>query len=373
MGLLVRKNTHIDPINLEEYAALAQSYLNPLTWDYFQGGSDDEVTLRANCKAYKHIQIRPRVLVNVSTCSLATTVLGVPVGMPILVAPVGCQGLAHSEGECATVRAAGRAGTIMVVSAMSNYRLEDIIQVASGPCWFQLYMFRDRQVSEELVKRAEAAGYCALVLTVDAPRLGRRERDIRNQFSLPAPLHLANFSPAFGSIASQSQPGVSAIEQHAAITFDSTLTWEVLDWLHSLTSLPILLKGILTAEDAKRALDHGVTGIIVSNHGGRQLDGVPATIDVLPEIIEAVARRCEVYLDGGIRRGTDILKALALGARAILIGRPIIWGLAVHGERGVYNVLNLLRAELELAMMLAGRPSLDSIDSSLIRQDGSPL
>jgi isopentenyl diphosphate isomerase/L-lactate dehydrogenase-like FMN-dependent dehydrogenase len=258
----------------------------------------------------------------------------------------------------------------MVASTMSTRSLEDIAGAAGGPLWFQLYVYRDRRVSESLVRRAEGAGYQALVLTVDAPRLGSRERDVRNGFSLPPHLHRANFiddEPIDVSQRTQRTQGASAIALHAAAAFDASLTWEAVTWLRSVTRLPVLLKGILTSEDAALAVEHGADGIIVSNHGGRQLDSAPATIEALPEVARAVGGRCEVYLDGGVRRGTDVLAALGLGARAVLVGRPILWGLAVDGTAGVYHILELLRAELSLAMTLAGRPNVASIDGSLVR------
>jgi isopentenyl diphosphate isomerase/L-lactate dehydrogenase-like FMN-dependent dehydrogenase len=236
----------------------------------------------------------------------------------------------------------------MVASTSSTRSLEDIARATNGPLWFQLY-FHDRESSEELIHRATAAGYCALVVTVDSPRWGRKERTMRSSFRLPPHLHKANFTDKYPA------------------EVDASLTWESLAWLRSLTSLPIILKGILTAEDTVLALKHGVEGIIVSNHGGRQLDGVSASIEALPEVVAAVNGHCEIYLDGGIRRGTDILKALALGARAVLVGRPILWGLAAHGIEGVCRVLELLRSELELAMALAGCPTLASIDPTLVK------
>ena len=341
------------PINVSEYEALARSRIERTAWDYYQGGSDDEVTLRENCRAFERIKLRPRMLVDVRTIDMQTTVLGTPISMPIMVAPTAFHGLAHTEGECATARAAGMAGTLMTASTFSNYRLEEIAQASSGPLWFQLYIYEDLQVSAELIRRAEKAGYKAIVVTADAPKLGKRERDIRNSFALPPHLREANFEPA--------------IQAEDYIPLPLAVTWDTVDWLQSLTSIPILLKGILTAEDALLALEHGAKGIIVSNHGGRQLDGVQASIETLPEIVEAVAGRCEVYLDGGIRRGTDVLKALALGARAVLVGRPIIWGIAVNGHEGAHHVLQILHDELELAMTLAGHPTLASIDRSLVK------
>jgi isopentenyl diphosphate isomerase/L-lactate dehydrogenase-like FMN-dependent dehydrogenase len=264
--------------------------------------------------------------------------------MPILIAPTAFHCLAHPDGECATTQAASRAGTVMVASSSSTRSLEDIARKASGPLWFQLYV-STRKKTEELVHRAALAGYRAFVLTVDSPRWGRKEQAIRSGFHIP---FKANFT--------------DEVDEE-----DVSLTWESLDWLRSLTSLPIILKGILTAEDAALAVQHGVDGIIVSNHGGRQLDSVSPGIEALPEVAEAVGGYCELYLDGGIRRGTDVLKALALGARAVLVGRPVLWGLAVNGADGVYHVLELLRAELELAMVLAGQPRLSDIDRSLVK------
>ena len=343
----------MDPINVFEYEALAQAKMNPAFWDFYQGGSDDEVTLRANRTAFERIRLRPRVLVDVSAGALnmRTTVLDTPVSMPILVAPTALHSMAHPEGECATAQGAGMANTLMIASTTATRSIEEIAQAASGPLWFQLYVYPSFQVAEKLVRRAEAAGYRAIVLTVDLPYLGNREKDRHNNVTIPPePFYEANFV----DVEEKGQPWVP-------------LTWESLSWLRSITSLPILVKGILTAEDAVLAVEHGVTGIIVSNHGGRQLDTALASIDALPEIVEAVTGRCEVYIDGGIRRGTDILKALALGARAVLVGRPILWGLAANGAQGVFQVLEILRKELELSMALAGRPTLDSIDRTLLK------
>ena len=341
----------MEPLNVFEYGKLAQERMNPAYWEYYNGGSDDEVTLRGSRAAYERIRLRPRVLVDVSNCDTHTTVLGTPVSMPILVAPMALHCLAHPEGECATAQGAGMAGTLMIASTTSTRNIEEIAQAATGPLWFQLYVYPSLQVAEKLVQRAEAAGYRAIVLTVDLPRLGRREKDIRNNVTIPpSPYFEANFV----DVEKVGQAWVP-------------LTWESLSWLRSITSLPILVKGILTAEDALLAVEHGVDGIVVSNHGGRQLDTAIPSIEALPEVVDAVAGRCEVYLDGGIRRGTDILKALALGARAVLLGRPVLWGLAVNGAEGVRHVLELLHNELELDMALAGRPTLDSIDRSLVK------
>jgi len=348
------------PINISDYEALAQTRLDKPVWDYYFGGSGDELTLRANRAAFERIRLRPRFLVDVSTIDTRTTVLGTPVKMPILVAPSACHCMAHPEGELATACGTGAVDTLMVASTVATRSLEEIAEVATAPLWFQLYVYEDHDFTASLVKRAQAAGYRALVITVDTPHISKRERDIRNNFILPPPpLVTANFTRQ--DTANATNPITTHIETSAS------LTWDLIPWLRSLTSLPILLKGILTAEDALLAVEHGVEGIIVSNHGGRQLDGAIASIEALPEIVEAVAGRCEVYVDGGVRRGVDVLKALALGARAVLVGRPILWGLAVDGQAGVERVLKLLHGELEMAMGLSGRPTLASIDQSLVR------
>ena len=341
------------PVNLLEYEPLAQARVEADAWDYYQGGSDDEVTLQANRSAFERVRLRPRVLIDASKIDTRTTVLGAPISMPIMIAPMACHVFAHPEAECATARAAGQEETLMAVSTVANRTIEEIAEVAGGPLWFQLYTNENPRVSERLVQRADAAGYRAVILTVDTPRLGRRERDIRNQFKLEARSLLANFQ--------------EAVADEPTFSRHVTDTWETVDWLRTVTKLPLLLKGILTAEDALLAVERGVEGIIVSNHGGRQLDGSLAAIEALPEIAEAVAGRCEIYLDGGVRRGTDVLKALALGARAIFIGRPILWGLAVDGQEGARHILQLLRNELEVAMGLSGCPTLASINRSLVK------
>lgn len=356
----------MEPINLFDYEALAEQQMAHIrwAWDYYQGGSEDEVSLRANRTAFERLRLRPRVLVDVSTCDLRTSVLGSPVSMPILVAPTAGHGLAHPEAECATARAVQHAGTLMVVSTDSTRSLEEIAQTGEARRWFQLYIDSPRQAAQ-LIRRAETAGYQALVLTVDAPRRGHRERDLRNDIDK----QLEASYPAVGS--GNVSPLTEEQNDHRLEEEDtarpSLLTWGVLPWLRSITTLPILLKGILTAEDARLAVGTGVAGIVVSNHGGRQLDGAIAPIEALPEVVEAVGGRCEVYVDGGVRRGSDVLKALALGAHAVLLGRPILWGLAVNGEEGVGHVLQLIRAELELAMALSGCPTLSSISRSLVR------
>jgi 4-hydroxymandelate oxidase len=304
------------------------------------------------------------VLVDVSHLDLATTVLGRSVAFPIMLAPTAFNRLAHPDGEAAAARAAGAAGTIMVASTMSNCTLEAIAAAATGPLWFQLYVYRDRGLTESLVRRVEAAGFEAIVLTVDTPRLGRRERDLRNNFALPPDLLIGNFQDA-GRDATRWASNAT-FNDYVHEFFDPSLTWDAVTWLQSLTKLPVVLKGILRADDARRAAGIGVAGVMVSNHGGRQLDGAVPAISALSDVVEAAGDRLEVLLDGGVRRGVDVLKALALGARAVLVGRPYLWGLAVNGEAGVRDVLEILRRELALAMALAGVATVRDVDRSLV-------
>jgi 4-hydroxymandelate oxidase len=357
------------PINLYDYEALARERMAPAVWDTYAQGSEDEITLRANRSAYTAVRLRPSTLVDVRSCDTSTTVLGTPLRIPVMIAPMSVHQLMHPEGELATARAASTAGTLLVEATLSSYSLEAIAAAVPGsPLWFQLYIYRDRDLTRHLLERVEQAGYRAIVLTVDAPYVANRERDRYNKFTLPEQFTFGNF---LGS--GYREEGATEV---TPITWQNRgereiLTWDIIPRLRSLTSLPIVLKGILTMEDAARAAEAGVDGIIVSNHGGRQLDGVLPTIEALPEVVGAVDGRCEVYMDGGIRRGTDILKALALGARAVLIGRPVIWGLAVNGEAGVRDVLHILEEELLLAMRLAGRTTLSSIDRSLVKISGT--
>ena len=353
------------PVNLYDFEAAALARLPRPTRDYFCGGANDEITLERNRAAYEAIPIHYRVLRDVSHRDLSTSVLGIPLSMPIVVAPTACHQLAHPDGELATARAAGAAGTLMMISTLANYAMEDISRVATGPLWFQLYVYRDRGVTLELLQRAAAAGCQAIVLTVDAPVGGQRERDVRNEFCLPEGIVMRNLLPAGRSFAGLEDKGSAAAYINAM--FDPSISWRDLDWLAVHTQLPVLVKGLVRADDAVRAREHGAQGVIVSNHGGRQLDTSPATIEVLESITTAIDGRIEVLIDGGVRRGTDVLKALALGARAVLVGRPILWGLSVDGEPGVRRVLDILRQELDVAMALAGCRSVDEIDTDLIR------
>ena len=322
------------PVNVWDYERLAEETLDANAHAYFAGGAGDEVTLRDNLAAFERRKLRPRMLVDVSSVSTATTVLETDVALPILIAPLALQRMAHPEGELATARAAAAAGTIMCLSTASTARAAEVAAAAPGaPRWFQVYVFSDRSQTEDLIAEAIESAFSALVLTVDTPFLGRRERDIRIDFQIPE--HLSVAGEIFGG------------------HFDATLSWNDVEWLSGY-GLPVVVKGILTAEDARLACEQGAAAVVVSNHGGRQLDGVPASLDALVEIVSAVDGRAEVLLDGGIRRGTDVLKALALGARAVLIGRAMVWGLAAGGEEGVTDVLRLLQREVELGLALLG-------------------
>jgi 4-hydroxymandelate oxidase len=340
-------------LNVQELERLARERLSSMAYDYYASGAHDEHTLRENIAAWSRLALHYRVLVDVSSRDASTTVLGAPVSMPVLVAPTAFHKLACPEGELATARAAARAGTIMVLSSLSNTAIEDVAAAAGDALWFQLYVYRDRGATAALVARAEAAGARALVVTVDAPLLGRRERDVRNQFHLPPGLCVENVSAAgHGEVGLRDRE--SGLASYFAEKLDPSLRWKDIAWLCSLTRLPVLVKGLVRPDDARRAIDSGAGGVIVSNHGGRQLDAAPATASVLGPIADAVQGRIEVLVDGGIRRGTDVLKALCLGARAVLVGRPILWGLAVEGEQGAFGVLEGLREELDHAMALAG-------------------
>lgn len=349
------------PVNIYEYEALAKERLPRPEYDFIAGGATDEITLRRTREAFDSIMLRPRMLVDISERDLSTTVLGQRIAFPIMVDPAGGHGRAHSDAELATARAAGAMGTVMILSSGSTYTLEDVAKAATGPIWFQQYLYKDRELSKLMAQRAEAAGYRALCLTLDSTVRAKRERNIRNNYST-AP------SPNYAGLELQdnSWGGNSDAPRGANQLIDRAATWPYLDWLAANTPLPLLVKGIMTGEDARLCAEHGVKALIVSNHGARNLDTTFASIEVLPEVVEAVDGRVEVYLDGGIRRGTDVLKALALGARAVLIGRPLFWGLAVDGEAGLRTVLEMLRDELNMAMGQCGRPTIQSIDRSLL-------
>lgn len=351
-------------INLEDYRRLAEQNLSKPAYDYYASGAHDEVTLGRNQKAFQELCLHYRVLVDVSQRDLSTSILGQPVSMPILLAPTAFHAMATPEGEVATARAAAQAGTIMTLSTLSNRPLEQVAEAATAGLWFQLYCYKDRAATQALVERAEAAGARALVLTVDAPLLGCREADVRNSFQLPEGLRVVNMSAS--GLADFPEGEGSGLAAYFKALLEPALTWKDLAWLKSVTKLPLLLKGVVRADDALRALDHGADGLVVSNHGGRQLDTSPATISVLPSISRALGGKLPILLDGGVRRGTDVVKALALGAQAVLIGRPVLWGLAAKGQEGVFEVLELLRGELDLAMALCGTPSIADIGEDLL-------
>lgn len=354
------------PINLFEYQTLASQQLSPMARDYYASGSWDEITLRDNRAAFERYKLRPRMLVDVSQRDLSTTILGQSLPLPILIAPMAFQCLAHPEGEIATAKAAAKLGSVMVLSTLATTSMEDVASVRSQtPQWFQLYVHRDRGLTRALVERAHAAGFQALCLTVDAPVLGKREKDTHNQFVLPSDMELANFS-RLAHLEISYQPGESGLFAYFLEQLNPALTWSDLEWLQSLSPLPLVVKGILRGDDAIRAVEHGAKAVMVSNHGGRQLDGAIASIDALSEVVAAVGDQVDVLVDGGIRRGTDVLKALALGAKGVLLGRPVLWGLTLAGEAGVKHVLELLRDELDLAMALSGCAKLQDIDSSLV-------
>jgi isopentenyl diphosphate isomerase/L-lactate dehydrogenase-like FMN-dependent dehydrogenase len=331
------------PVNVWDYERLAEEKLDANAAAYYFGGAGDEVTLRDNVAAFERRKLRPRVLVDVGAVSTKTTVLGTEVALPVLIAPLAMQRMAHPDGEEATARAAAAAGTIMCLSSAATCAPA---QLTEGSRWFQVYVWRPRSQTEAAIEEAVASGYSALVLTVDVPYIGRRERDLRIDFKVPEELTVQGDLFAGG--------------------FDATVGWRDLEWLAGY-GLPVVIKGLLTAEDALLACEHGAAAVVVSNHGGRQLDGVPATLDVLGEVVDAVDGRAEVLLDGGVRRGVDVLKALALGARAVLIGRAMLWGLAVAGEEGVSDVLRMFRDEVELGLGLLGCPSPADVSRAHVR------
>ena len=330
--------------NLREFEELARSRLSPAAFAYYAGGSWDELTLRDNEAAFARRKLLPRVLVDVATVDPSTSVLGQPVTLPFGFAPAANQGLAHGDAEVIPARVAANRRLLYCLSTFSNQPLEDVAAVGRGTRWFQLYIQKDRGRSEEMVRRAAAAGYQAILLTVDLPSAGYREREIRQPLSDGGSLPNIGWAEAYRG---------SVVE-----LIDQSLSWADLAWLRGLSDLPLVIKGILDPADAALAVDHGAAGVIVSNHGGRQLDRAPASIDALESVVDAVAGRAEVYLDGGIRRGTDVVMALALGARAVFIGRPFLYAMAAAGEAGILRCVEILEAELRIAMMLLGAPTL---------------
>ncbi|XP_064972603.1 glycolate oxidase 5-like isoform X1 [Musa acuminata AAA Group] len=376
--------------NVMEYEAVAKQKLPKMVFDYYASGAEDQWTLKENREAFSRILFRPRILIDVSRIDMTTTVLGFKISMPIMIAPTAMQKMAHPEGEYATARAASAAGTIMTLSSWATSSVEEVASTGPGIRFFQLYVYKDRNVVAQLVRRAERAGFKAIALTVDTPRLGRREADIKNRFTLPpfltlknfegldlgkmdkvslrCPCSLSDFMSMFlaQNVFGEMQADDSGLASYVAGQIDRTLSWKDVKWLQTITTMPILVKGVLTAEDTRLAIQSGAAGIIVSNHGARQLDYVPATITALEEVVKAAQGRVPVFLDGGVRRGTDVFKALALGASGIFIGRPVVFSLAAAGEAGIRNVLQMLRDEFELTMALSGCTSLKEITRSHI-------
>ena len=348
-------------VAIEDFEEVARRRLDAMTYAYIAGAAGDEISLRRNRSAFDALLLKPRVLRDVSHIDTTLELFGMALSAPLLLAPTAYHRMVHPDGELATARGAGAAGLPLVVSTLANTTFEDIAAVATSPLWFQLYMQTDRGFARDLVQRVEAAGCRAICITVDTPVLGSRRREVRAGFGLPEGLERANLRGCPGATSSHLDEG----GVYSAV-LDAAMTWEAIDWVRGFAKVPVLLKGILAPEDAVLAVEHGVAGIIVSNHGARNLDTTPATIEALPLVVAAVDGRLPVLLDGGVRRGTDVVKALALGARAVLVGRPSLWGLAAAGAEGVEKVVKLLRTELVAAMALCGLPTLAAIDAAAL-------
>lgn len=344
-------------VNCEDFERRAAELLEPGVHGYYAGGAGDERTLRDNVAAFRRHRLLPRVLVDVGAVDPRTTVLGREISMPVIVAPVALQKLAHADGERGMAQAAADAGTISTLSTLATTRPSDA--VVDGPQWFQLYVLKDRGVSRALTDEAVASGFEAIVLTVDAPRAGRRERDLRTGFNVPPHVDMPAVTAAVGTSARITPAGFFDL-------VDRTLTWQGLEELASASPVPVIVKGVHCAEDARRAVDHGAAAVVVSNHGGRQLDNVPASLDMLGPVVAAVGGEVDVLVDGGVRRGTDVVVALALGAKAVLVGRPALWGLACGGQAGARRVLQILHDEVELALTLLGTPRPADVSASCL-------
>ena len=356
-------------VNCHELEALARERLTPQAYAYVAGGSGDEHSLRWNVEAWSRIRLAPRFLVDVSSIDTTLRLLGHDLASPVLLAPTASHRLFHPDGELETVRGAAAAEAVYVQSTLGTVGVDEVGAAATGPWWFQVYIQRDRGFTADLVARAEDAGASALVLTIDLPVLGARDTDRRNSLGLPAGVEYANLR-GLDLVPDELPPARRVYNPH----LDSTVTWRDVDWLASVARVPVVLKGVLRADDARRCLDHDVAAVVVSNHGARNLDTVPATVEALPGVVGAVDGRLPVLVDGGIRRGTDVAKALILGATAVLIGRPYVWGLAVHGADGVKLVVDMLRTELEMAMGLLGAPTLADLEADLLwAAPGAPL
>ena len=378
-------------VSIGDLRPLARKRLPRVVFDYIDGGADGEVTLKENCRAFEELSFRPRQAVAVPQCDLATRVLGLDLALPVLLAPVGYSRLMHPGGEVVAARAAGAAGTAYVLSTVSGHRMEDVKAASRGPVWYQLYLVGGREAAEDGLRRARSAGFSALAVTIDTAVPGMRERDFRNGLKellgasvlakipfLPQvivrPGWLSRFLrdgglPKLPNVVIPGKGPIPVIDVQAALS-RSVVTWEDLRWIREVWAGPIVIKGVLTGDEARRAVDEGAAGVIVSNHGGRQLDGVPASIKALPEVVAAVNGRAEVLMDGGIRRGGDVVKAMCLGARAVLVGRAYAWGLAAAGEAGVSRALEILRADLERTLKLLGCSSVAELDRSYVNVPG---
>ena len=381
-------------VSVPDLRPIARRRLPKVVFDYLDGGADGEFTLRENCRAFEDVTFRPRGAVSVPTCDLSTRVLGFDISLPVLLAPVGYSRLMYPEGEIAAARCAGAAGTAYILSTISGHRMEDVKAASNGPVWFQLYLMGGRAAAEGSIARARAAGFSALVVTIDTPVAGMRERDSRNgmkelmgggilsklpflpQF-LARPAWLVRFLldggvPHLPNVVVPGQGPLPMTDVAAALA-SSTVTWEDLRWIREQWSGPLIIKGVLTAEDARRSIDEGASAIVVSNHGGRQLDHVPASLQVLPEIVAAVNGQIEVLMDGGVRRGSDVIKAICLGARAVLVGRAYAYGLAAGGPAGVARAIGMLRAEMDRTLKLLGCPAIGALDTSYVNVHSNRL
>ncbi len=379
-------------LTIDDLRRLARRRLPRAVYDFVEGGAGDERTVTRNRAAFDRLLFRPRVLVDVSKREQATTVLGQRVATPVLVSPTGMAGLCWPKGEVAAARAAHEAGTIYTLSTHSSCSIEEVAAEAPGPLWFQLYVWQNRDLTRSFVERARAAGYRALVLTVDVPIISRRERDIRNGFTIPPRITVRNALDTLRRVGWMRRvllgqrltlanlvgaPGaprtdIVTLGGVANRQVDPSVAWADLAWFRSLWSGPLLLKGVLTAADARRAADHGADGLIVSNHGGRQLDGAPASVEALPEVADAVGDRIEVLLDGGVRRGADVVRALALGARAVMVGRPYLYGLGAGGSTGVRRALDILAGEVDHTLALVGVPRVGDLDRTVVARADDP-
>ncbi|KAL6103489.1 hao1 [Pungitius sinensis] len=362
----------VQRVCVADFEEQAKKVLPKAVYDYYRSGADEQNTLTDNVAAFNRWRLIPRVLRDVSTVDLSVSLLGQSLSMPICVAATAMQRMAHPEGETATARACRAVGTGMMLSSWATSTIEEVMSAMTGSqggvMWLQLYIYKDRELTLSLVRRAEEAGYKAIFVTVDTPYLGRRRDDMRNRFKLPPHLSMSNFSSASLAFSEGNYGNDSGLAVYVANAIDPSLSWDDITWIKKHTYLPVIVKGVVNGEDATQAVNYGVDGILVSNHGARQLDGVHATLDVLEEVVQAVQGRCDVYMDGGVRRGTDVLKALALGAKAVFIGRPVLWGLACQGEQGVIEILELLHDELRLAMALSGCRSVSEVSRALVRK-----